>query len=354
MDREHRAETATPAIARASSIGCLFVLTLVCTAMTLLLDVMLWRHLGRQLESLRFIPGDGTITRCRTLTTGKGDNETAKLDVEYTYVVDGVSYLGKRVCPSEWTFHDEIRRFVAEHPAGSAVTVYHDPIYPWTAVLQPGLVGEHLFLLHFSLPFNAAMAGLWLSFVTRPFANGLTRLRLDFGFRVIERDQETRVRLPRVTPLGAAFSVAFCVPIVLQIAVALATLGNPPLAIASAMLVVSLASIVGTYLVFRQRLTSGCSDLIIDRGQKTLSLPLTFGRESRLVFSLDDLIGVVAVDHVWQDDDPTRVYRVVVRWRASAGTTEEAVLMQVSSQEDAELIAEAIRSRIDSYCQPAT
>lgn len=61
--------------------------------------------------------------------------------VTYQYEVGGVQYTGTRVTQHSFRYGSlgDVKKFLADHPVGSTVTVYYDPADPASAVLEKGL-----------------------------------------------------------------------------------------------------------------------------------------------------------------------------------------------------------------------
>lgn len=59
-------------------------------------------------------------------------------DVQYEYVVDGITYQSNRFWSEKMQINkaDKIQALVAQYPVGTQVTVYYDPNNPADAFLQ--------------------------------------------------------------------------------------------------------------------------------------------------------------------------------------------------------------------------
>jgi hypothetical protein len=89
--------------------------------------------------------------------------------------------------------------------------------------------GEPVFLVLFSIPFNAILVMLWSGVAIKVVVPRDHRRFLGTGIHVLDRGDEIRFRLPRITPMNAAFLAAFVVPILLVLSIGTATGGKPPL-----------------------------------------------------------------------------------------------------------------------------
>ena len=85
---------------------------------------------------------------------------TYRAEVLYAYVVDGVDHLANRVAFGDFGSSDPGRAqgIVNRYPAGTQVTVYHDPGDATLAVLEPGIHGSTWMLPGFGAVFFVAGA----------------------------------------------------------------------------------------------------------------------------------------------------------------------------------------------------
>lgn len=107
----------------------------------------------------------GTITHLAVTKHSDSEGTSYKVEVKYTYTVDGVAYEGARLAfgyaaSSGQAAHEEIHRKLS---AAKAVAVRYDPSDPSVSCLSFGL--------HRSIQITLAFAVVWLAFV--------------FGFTVI-------------------------------------------------------------------------------------------------------------------------------------------------------------------------
>lgn len=77
-----------------------------------------------------------------------------RANVSYRYTVNGQEVTGNRVyfgdrIRTSWSYF--AREIIAQHPAGSGVTVYYDPERPHEAVLVPGVPGGVVAMMCFSI-----------------------------------------------------------------------------------------------------------------------------------------------------------------------------------------------------------
>ena len=138
----------------------LFVLTLG----TILSIVALPQYLYER-KSAQWPTTSGTVTISRVKFLDRSGSVWTRRrfegylgDVQYRYRVGATEYLGSRLsfgqahlaCAECW------QSAIRPYPVAKTVTVYYDPRNPASAVLEPGLVGELVFLYKMDLFFIAA------------------------------------------------------------------------------------------------------------------------------------------------------------------------------------------------------
>ncbi len=137
------------------------VFTLLWSAFTLFMDLMLTLDISARGDTLRFVAVEGTVSSCEIKTEDR-DDEQRWVDIEYHYLVDNISYSGNQICIGGLRNNAAMSKFVAEHPVGTTVPVYYDPDNPATAVLMPGgWSGQQMLEVLFAIPFTVMMLGLW-------------------------------------------------------------------------------------------------------------------------------------------------------------------------------------------------
>lgn len=330
--------------------GCFMaVVTMVWSAGTLFMDCVIAGPMLGGIRSYRFSTVEGKVINCRVEKTGKLDDEVHRVKIRYAYLVDNVRYIGDDESFGGLKDHDEVARFVAEHPADSSVVVHYDPADPTTAVLIPGLSGEQVFMVLFSLPFNAVMVLLWTSLIGKALLSDDAQMRFVTGVRIIDHGDEVRIRLPRVAPAPAAFFAAFGgAGIIIVVAGPLVFISSSlALPLATALLIAVLGGIVVTYAVVARRIASGKSDFVIDHLQETFVLPQTFGRNTATALPLRDLVAIQVVETPTKDSDGFRkfVYYVSVQYRDASSELMEEKLMKLDVDEAADDLAAMIREK---------
>jgi hypothetical protein len=205
--------------------------------------------------------------------------------------------------------------------------------------------GEPIFLVIFSIPFNAVFVMLWSLVAVKFFGPKKPGPWFGTGIRILDEGNEVRFRLPRVPPIWAAFFAAFVVPIVTSLPMGMLTLGRPSVPVATVALILVLVSILLTYVIVARRIAMGKTDLVVDRLAGTFTLPQSFGRGEPVTISCAHLgeIRVVKEEKTDSEGCVTMIYAVAAQWRAANGGMQEGRLAEFSIAEAAEELARAIR-----------
>ncbi len=190
------------------------LVALVWTPCTLGLDIAFIPDLISQFQSLSFLEADGKVLGYKEVQWQAGGDTHYKVAVSYAFEVAGQRFTAERVgFGVKWNYKTA-RAIVAAHPVDSALTVYYEPADPNTAVLFQGFEGESVLWVLFLIPFNVAMLWMLLSIFYLLLTKLLRRASLITSFiRVIDRENEVRVRLPRFSPLVAACLAGIFAPI---------------------------------------------------------------------------------------------------------------------------------------------
>jgi hypothetical protein len=156
--------------------------------------------------------------------------------------------------------------------------------------------------------------------------------------------RRTRVRLPQYSPLitglvgtgVAAFASVFIVGCGFGF--------NPSLAVASGTMAVVIGVGVGWALWLWARQRGGRADLVINEIERTVELPLTYGRKERRTAPISDLQGVTveSVEHRGSKGGISFTYAVTLRCR---GNPEK--LTDWSDAPRAEAFAAWLRERLN-------
>jgi hypothetical protein len=327
---------------RAAGVIGFAVFTLIWSTAILCFDVWVAHGLINQSRTQHFAACEGKVLHCAVKEESDSDGTSYSVEIEYAYQVQGQEYTGTRVRYLTIEGRSWVEQFVADHPAGSPITVYHDPADPDSAVLVAGFDGSDLFMPLFLLPFNMVMLALWVGAPLSLFRRSGNNAGLPFGTRVFESEAEFRVRLSRFPPFIAAFVTLTCgsIPVVVCVAFCSGLAASGASAIIGWVVVLGGSALV--YLLLARRAAAGRDDLVLDRLHRTLTLPQTFGRTEPVGIPLGDLLAVEVVSKL--DAERETVYVLTVRWRDGADE-HDARLAEWKVEEQAEQLAALIRSR---------
>ncbi|NNJ24854.1 DUF3592 domain-containing protein [Alienimonas chondri] len=244
------------------------------------------------IRSANFPQVDGRVTRCKIdVSHGGEDGPSYALDLAYVYEVAGRSYVGTRydttvVSNNDRGWHD--RTANALKP-GTVVPVYYAPDDPSVALLVPGVTGGHLFIVLFALPF-LAIATLVLGGMSAAALGAVTGRSARGAFDAGGMKRWDTGSLPSlVSAAGMAVAVLGAVGFAGTFLVAFTAGFRPPLWFPAGILL--LGALLAGYLaakVYRKR-SSGAEDVVLDPTRRLVALPITEGRESRVVVPYDDV-----------------------------------------------------------------
>ena len=108
----------------------------------------------------------------------------------------------------------------------------------------------------------------------------------------MERERETRIRLPRQPPSAAALAAALITAVATLLALAFAPsidIGTP---VVGGTWAAILLAAVGVYVWQKAVIDSGIKDLVINPEERLLTLPRTYWRWSNEPISIDRITGV--------------------------------------------------------------
>lgn len=314
---------------------------LLCTTLTLFTDVVAGRDIMRQLRSRSYLPVAGHILR----SSVKPCDDDSSLwnyepDIQYSFVVNGIAYTetSYRYSPPRMCrFSESTARALL--PKGETTTVYYNSLDPADAVLSPGLGGLDVFTLLCLLPLNAVvLIGAIACF-------SLARYRALPGVSVWYDGCVVRAGIHRWSPTIAAVAAAGAVAFVLIFAVGLPTGGNPSVAVASFgwLIVLCVAGLAWRASV--RALAKGTRDLVIDREQRTLTLPVEiWWRKEPLTIPWESLSGIEIEDT--QDKSVAVHYAVVALVSHADGTTTRERLTYTQDYSSANALAAWVRGML--------
>jgi hypothetical protein len=141
--------------------ACTFIL-----AVALLASFLVREFLARRSVSA-WPATTGTLLQAEAVGVFSGGSAKYRIDVAYTYEVNGRSYRGDRLTPGDGSFRDlrSAQSALRGLDSGRPVTVYYDPADPTRSVLRPPSPARQVLLL--ALPLLMAAAGGVLLYLLR-------------------------------------------------------------------------------------------------------------------------------------------------------------------------------------------
>lgn len=191
-------------------------------------------------------------------------------------------------------------------------------------------------LFFYFIPFHAMLVWAWTDVVN--------------GYRspvVYDSHKQVRIRLVQRRPLASAMVVCGLGAILIFFVGGYTLgLGVPPLIVNAAGLGLLLALVGIAWFARWMPIRAGQADLIFDRENNTVQLPLTFGRKQRCRVDLNRLqIGINPSLRSWENGDFT-VYEVVANVYEVDDVPKAEVLAVRVTLRQAERIAKAIRANL--------
>ena len=280
----------------------------------------------------------GVITHSE-LAYSWGKGRTTGVDIRYTYSVNGQSFSGDTYrwqsgysSDSQWA-----RDAVARYPVGAQAVVHYDPHNPRFAALNTGIDGADLFLLLFSLPFNAVLlAGVGAMIFKAPDRVGGLQWRTE-GSRTV-------VRLARVSPWVTGVGAAVLAGFVSIFVIALCFGGtHPPITVL--LIDWALLAVLGVvaWRAEERKHARGDYDLVIDAATKTVAVPPLDKHSSPRAFAARDLLGATS-DREERRSRRGRRYLVgIVTLRHRAGALK---LIELIDTDEADALAAALNAAL--------
>ena len=318
---------------------------LVWTTVTLYFDVVVGCDIIQQVRARSYPHVAGrilksTIKLCQSGSDGTGlwDYEP---DVQFSFTVNGIEYTGNRYRYSRrrtWKFSESAARALL--PKGEEVAVYYNPRDPADAILSPGVSGPDVFLLLCLLPFNVVVLIGTIGCVQ------LVRSRVTYGMAVWGNGRVVRAGVHRWSPAAGASLAAGAVAFILIFAIGVPTGGNPSVLIASLGWLIVLAAAGLAWQASVRALATGTRDLVINREDRTLTLPVTWARKEPLTIPWESLSSIEVEDT--PDDSETRHYAVVAVLTHADGTTTRERLTEPQTEPEANALAAWVRGLLHS------
>lgn len=317
------------------------VFALFWTAIVGVFDIMIGYNLYNGLRAQSFATSNGTITHSEVAEHSDSDGKTYGVDIRYDYHVQGRKYSGStyRYSAGFSSDSDWAHEAVGAHKVGARVPVYYDQDDPKESVLRPGIEAGDLFLLMFMTPFNLVMAGMWWYGGTMGWHwwSGTKSSSVN-AFR---EHGVLRLRVPDAPPIMAGF-IAFGLAAFASIFIVGFTSGFHP---SMTFILIAWAAVIatgaGTGLWIWKKQSAGDYDVVI--GDRTIDLPIAFGREHRDTIERKSISGV-AIEKVTKDssDGPSYSYAVNLQRRGAA----DARVAEWTDEESARELAKWLTERL--------
>ena len=156
-----------------TGIGFLLLFAIFWCGLTGVFVGMMVRSFWRAADAqLRYIPVVGTVLASEVKSHSDSDGTSYGFGIRYRYTVNGAPFEGNRYAFGSGSSSDGYRRaggLVRQHPAGSKVTVYYDPVRPQESVISRTVDPMMYFMLLFMQPFVLIGVGLLGAIVSYPF-----------------------------------------------------------------------------------------------------------------------------------------------------------------------------------------
>jgi hypothetical protein len=294
----------------------ILIFGLIWTAFVGAFDAFIGYNLFRQIRATGFPQATGTVTHSEvTHHRGSKGGTTHGVRIEYTFSVNGNQFAGDCYRYGNFSSSDSAwaHAAVRDNPVGANVPVYYNPKNPADSVLKPGTSGGDLFLLLFLTPFNMVMLGLWAGAFSglrgkfRPAAAG--------GVKWTDDGRFIRMRLPRYSPFISCLAVIGVGAFISIFVVGFCTGFHPRMPVILSTWGILLGSGLGVAAWQFWKQSRGHADLIINQPERTITLPLTFGRKERRTESFAAFTGVsvVSIAHHRRKGGTTYTYAVTLQ-----------------------------------------
>jgi len=140
--------------------------------MTLTFDGIIVRGILQQLQSRVYERTAGLVTKSGVDVHSDSDGVSYRIDLEYSYEVDGVGYQNDRYRYGFEMFgRRDVRQIVARHSVDSMVDVFYDPAEPQDTLFALEISWIDFFTPLLMLPFNLIMVAVFSYAVVAPIGN---------------------------------------------------------------------------------------------------------------------------------------------------------------------------------------
>jgi hypothetical protein len=307
------------------------------TACTIGIDHEIGQSVVRQFSSRTFPATTGRMLESEvTRYHRRRSGASYGLELKYRYEVAGRTYEATRYrYGDKHDWNESVHAVAASLPAGAPVIVYYNSADPADALLVPGLQGRDLFSLLFLMPFNIVAIVSWY------FGYAALRRRiappLAAGARILSRGTCIALRLPEVSPAGAALAIGFAASFGALLVIGIGFGSRPPWCL---MLVIWWSIVLAMVWAYWNQVRDS-RNMLIDWLHRRLYLPLTFGRRESVCMPLTS-IAEVAVDeqiHKSKRGRTSRLYHTMLVWRDAVGNLRRDKLAEHSNPSDARSLA---------------
>ncbi len=294
-----------------------------------------WRHLLSQ--SFEAVPG--VVTRCGISRHEGADGEFSDVDIQYTYEIHDKTYHGTVIrCHKLVWDHPFAMRFVAAHPVGSKIMVYADPSNPANSVLMRDTDGSFLYIAMFLLPFHV----VWIGTVAAGFeARKYPSCQMP-AYVGSDQNGVLRIRWNYLIHFGITFVVIFILSIFFILGIPF-HIGSPPsLFTMTVAWLILIAVPTAVYFTIERRGALGYYEIVIDRRQRTLTVPRSAVRGENVVMRFQD-IESVRVGISKPDSEGNVSYPVFLIGRDSTGLLKEIKLVHWEDKEISDRLVAVIQ-----------
>jgi hypothetical protein len=254
---------------------------LIWSSLSLAFDVIAGWSAVRQIQAIGFPNVPGQILKCEIKEEhGHGGSRSYRVEVEYAYRVAGIRYTSTTYRKGYWSGPRNVAETLAASlQLGKVVDVHYNPRDPADAVLKTGIDGTDLFVAMFMTPFNVIMLGCWAGLWH------MWRFGSTGGARLTDDGVEQRVEVAGARPVIWAFAAAGAAAFILIFVVGFSAGILPLLPMAVAAWTVILIAAATAWIWTARAVASSPGDLVIDRVNRTLTLPVVGERQAPLTVS---------------------------------------------------------------------
>lgn len=234
IDRK-RVESGLSSLSQAQATFWITIFIVFWTLIVSLMNVMaVIVPVAQQIPTYWFESVQGIVKHSKVEVHRGDKSNTFSVDISYDYTVAQQTWTGDQLRYSPMNSNGNYaKRFVADHPPGSLITVYFDPKKPEESVLIRGIEGSDLFTAFFFLPFNLILIAGWYLIASHV---QYWKRRTTRGVRKcvsgIEKSSNNYANLILGSSWGAGLFVSIFMPIPIVLAVGFTTGSHPSIGVA--------------------------------------------------------------------------------------------------------------------------